>query len=341
MTSSSSITFSLSTPLAPGAIAIFDVFGDDVHPLLGALTGSNTWVPDHLYVRDIAGVDRGVVVLMSKGRAQIMPHGGPRVRQRIRDAMLALGARQATETDPRDEYPEASSWIEAAALQTLARATSDEAIDLLLDQPRRWAEVARTPEDTWITQFIDAQRRSDALNRLVRPPAVAVVGPPNAGKSTLTNALMGRSTSVVANRPGTTRDYVGSMLDLAGIVTWWYDTPGIRLTDDDIESEAQDLALGIILKADCVIAVRGPGQSWPSLPGWINLRVRLQSDRPDPDEFETAEAADLEICAVTGSGLAGLTSRIREILVPTAVLHDPGPWLFDLRIDHDRIRGAD
>ncbi|MGV6840321.1 MAG: tRNA uridine-5-carboxymethylaminomethyl(34) synthesis GTPase MnmE [Planktomarina sp.] len=64
---------------------------------------------------------------------------------------------------------------------------------------------------------------------------VAIVGPPNAGKSTLLNALAGSEVAITSGIPGTTRDVVTAKLNIAGIPVEFGDTAGIRQTDDEIE----------------------------------------------------------------------------------------------------------
>ena len=59
--------------------------------------------------------------------------------------------------------------------------------------------------------------RSRRLNRLIEPPLVVVVGAANVGKSTLGNALVGRSMSIATDLPGSTRDYTSGRVELAGV----------------------------------------------------------------------------------------------------------------------------
>ena len=56
---------------------------------------------------------------------------------------------------------------------------------------------------------------------------VAIVGPPNVGKSTLANRLFGQARSITADQPGTTRDWVGGVADIVGLAVTLVDTPGV------------------------------------------------------------------------------------------------------------------
>ena len=78
---------------------------------------------------------------------------------------------------------------------------------------------------------------------------VTVVGYTNAGKSTLSNTLLGRDASIVSPEAGTTRDAVSARIDLAGLVVEWFDLPGVRATHDSIERDAIGLAQGLLRDA--------------------------------------------------------------------------------------------
>ena len=229
----------------PGAIAIIQLVGD-VEQVLGSITSIRGWPIGRARLVRFGEIDEGMAVRMSEDVAQLMPHGGPRVVQRIMSLLLEHGVKPASadEIDPMDLYPEAEDHFEALAMATLARAASPLAIDLLLDQPRRWRENGNRGV------FQEDIERSRRLNRLIEPPVVVVAGPANVGKSTLSNALLGRSMSITLDWPGTTRDYTSARIDLAGVVVDWHDTPGLRETDDAIERKAIELSRRLIQRAD-------------------------------------------------------------------------------------------
>src|SRR5690606_37975884 len=102
------------------------------------------------------------------------------------------------------------STIEADMLATITAASSPAAVDRLLDQPQRWRE-ALAQNDLDLPHILNLTAR---LDRLIHPATVVLVGKPNVGKSTLTNHMLGRSVSLVADLPGTTRDWVAGLAEL-------------------------------------------------------------------------------------------------------------------------------
>lgn len=87
---------------------------------------------------------------------------------------------------------------------------------------------------------------------------VAIVGAPNAGKSSLLNALAEREAAIVTDVPGTTRDVISVTLDLAGIPIVLSDTAGIRETKDAVEAIGVSRARAAMSEADLVLALEDP-----------------------------------------------------------------------------------
>jgi len=117
---------------------------------MNELTSVTDWPVGRMRLVNFAGIDDGLAVRLTATITQLMPHGGPRVVQRLTARLIELGVQLARDSDidPRELYPEAHDALEALMLQTLARAQSPQAINLLLDQPRRWDRWRETTRST-------------------------------------------------------------------------------------------------------------------------------------------------------------------------------------------------
>jgi tRNA modification GTPase len=122
-----------------------------------------------------------------------------------------------------------------------------------------WPAVARMQ---WLLE------RSATLRRMLQPARVGIIGAPNAGKSTLANALLGRPLSIAGATPGTTRDWVdalcvftaktpagGDSAENVLVPVVLVDTAGVRVTADPIEAESIARTHAQAAAADVVIAV--------------------------------------------------------------------------------------
>ena len=298
-----------------GAIAIIQIEGDGVDDALRQLGLGDVGV-GRVLLRDLLGVDRGVVMRPSESCVQLMAHGGKAVVDAIVAKLIAGGICEAPsacdESALSAMYPEAGSLLEARMLAALARAHSPRAIDLLLDQPARWQRSGARSDPV-----LDAMR-----NRLIDPPLVAAMGPANIGKSTLLNALAGRTVAVVSDEPGTTRDHVGVMLDLDGLTVRYVDTPGVRDGGGESERMARELARRVVDEADLVLAC-GDGGARPLETHGDSLVVALRCDLGGAG-FES----DARVSALAGEGLDELAEVVRRRLVSDRAIEDVSPWKF-------------
>ena len=321
-----------ATPHGAGAVAMIEIVGD-VSSCLTALCGRDVEVGG-LRLRKFESIDEGLVARLAPERAQLMPHGGTRIVERLAEWLSAHGANwidnplaARAELDPMEIFHEAEDRVEALALATMARAASPLAVQLLLAQRERWAAHGSAPLTA------DDHARSARLMRLVDPARVAIVGLPNSGKSTLSNALLGREASIVSPEAGTTRDAVSARIDLAGLVVEWFDLPGMRATGDEVEASAIELARGLVADADFVVALAAPGIPWSDIGRAPDLRVLAQIDRvPAGSRAAACAGADLAVSAVTGEGIAELRTAIRDRLVPKDDRTSQRPWVFDPRL---------
>lgn len=310
--SDTSVSWSIVTPPgAAGAIAIIELRSPEAGALEIALheLGLAPLPVGTVKLRPLLGIDTGLVARWTQHVCHLMPHGGLGVLRTLSQALVDRGIPLADAA----EFPEASSPMEARMLRALARAASPLAIDLLLDQPRRWATGAG--DDPGLNRI---------LSRLMDPPLIVALGPPNIGKSTLINTLSGRIVSIVADEPGTTRDHIGVWLNLGGLVVRYLDTPGLREASDPIERRARDIALTAARRADLLLLMGDAGSPPPDpIPGCPVLRLALRSDLGTP-----SWSHDLAVSAARGHNMAGLADLIRETLVPAGAIADPRPWRF-------------
>lgn len=170
---------------------------------------------------------------------------------------------------------------------------------------------------------------SFALGNAIRTGVpVAIVGPPNAGKSTLLNRLVGEDRAIVSDQPGTTRDTIEEPLSLDGIGFRIIDTAGLRHSDNEIEQVGIERSYRAASRATVVVYVvdRSDSTSLPQQLAALAQSVALadkqlivvcnKSDRyndlplPIAEEMPTAVDAILPISAQTGDGIDALQQRL-------------------------------
>jgi len=147
---------------------------------------------------------------------------------------------------------------------------------------------------------------------------VAIVGAPNAGKSSLLNALVGRERAIVSPIPGTTRDVIEATIDLGGVPVRLLDTAGLDAPRDDVEAEGIRRSRGAIQQSDLLLVVVDGGHPLPhdvlgETACHPRILVRSKSDLPrDPSADGLSGAVD--VSTVTGAGLDRLLQRLgREV----------------------------
>ncbi len=147
---------------------------------------------------------------------------------------------------------------------------------------------------------------------------VVIAGPPNAGKSTLFNALLGRSAALVSPIAGTTRDYLTAEVDWHGVALELVDTAGLEETHDAILQVALQLRAGQIQQADLVLHCTAADDARDGHP-------IAHSDSPQAlhvitkaDLFPISDLAESSSCiwisAVTGQGIESLKSQVAKLL---------------------------
>lgn len=170
-------------------------------------------------------------------------------------------------------------------------------------------------------QHLDDSHRGERIRDGYR---IAIIGPPNAGKSSLLNALARRDAAIVSEIPGTTRDVVEVRLVLAGYPVWIADTAGLREAADAIEAEGVRRALERAQEADLRLAVVEPGGQTSGMTGALRAgdvtvlsKADLGAGRPGMTTGTTA-GHTIAVSSLTGAGLpeleALLVARVSDAL---------------------------
>jgi len=135
---------------------------------------------------------------------------------------------------------------------------------------------------------------------------VALVGAPNAGKSTLLNRLAGREAAITSEVAGTTRDVIEVRMDLKGLPVTFLDTAGLRTTDDAIETIGIERAIARAREADLRIFLEEDGA--PLLLDPLEDDIRVQS------KADLRRSPKGGISGKTGEGVSELISQIADML---------------------------
>ena len=165
------------------------------------------------------------------------------------------------------------------------------------------------PEVRALLDQVQTQLRAEAsgvkISERIRDGfEVAIVGPPNAGKSTLLNALAGRDAAITSSVAGTTRDVIEVRMELKGLPVTLLDTAGLREAGDEIEAQGIERA-----------RQRAAGADFSAI-----LRDGVSDDlvmAPRDDDIVVIPKSDLgegDFSAKTGDGLDELISKIAERL---------------------------
>lgn len=223
--------------------------------------------------------------------AEIQCHGSPAVLRAALDAVFALGARQALPGEftkraflnGRMDLTSAEAVADIIDAETAEAAKNaagqlggaigrriDKIYDFLTDLSSHYHAVLDYPDEdiedfTLVAYKAELHAAIAELKRLADSysggkllhggiPA-AIIGRPNAGKSSLLNAVLGYDRAIVTNIPGTTRDTIKEKLRLGGVLLRLTDTAGLRETDDEIERLGVMRSHEAMENAELVIAV--------------------------------------------------------------------------------------
>ena len=166
--------------------------------------------------------------------------------------------------------------------------------------------------------------QSGARGQLLREGArVVIAGTPNAGKSSLFNALVGADRAIVSAAPGTTRDLITARLVLGDFVAELVDTAGLRDGEDDVEQEGVRRADQALQCADVVIVAADRSRPLSSGDRMVVERARdrravmvaTKSDLPSAWALDQMSPNALAVSSRTGEGVAALVARLEGMVV--------------------------
>lgn len=334
--------------------------------------------------------------------AEFHCHGSPVVLREVLAALFAAGARQAGPGEftkraflnGRLDLTQAEAVIDLIDAETAAAARNAAAQldgglrralepiqEALLDITSRFYAVVDYPDEDIqdagpeeiaaalrqageaLTALLSTCKRGKVLKRGVR---TAIVGLPNAGKSSLLNALAGYERAIVTDIPGTTRDTVEESVLCGGVLLRLIDTAGLRETEDQVEKLGVERSRRAMEEAELILLVRdGAAEDCPenrahweaealllnqvARTGKPWLCIESKSDLTGPRAFSVGliqkdannPAACLCVSSVTGYGLDKLENAVAA-LFPAGDPGEAGSLLTDRRQEEaaDRARAA-
>ena len=173
---------------------------------------------------------------------------------------------------------------------------------------------------TFMDTLLRTANEGQILRRGVR---TAIIGRPNAGKSSLLNQLLGHDRAIVSAMPGTTRDTIEETANIRGLPVVFIDTAGLREAGDELEAEGIRRSRELLAKAELILHVLDGMEPFTAVDesllhefeGKKRILVRNKSDQLSRLELpEPFRATTVDVSCATGAGLEPLKYAIKECL---------------------------
>ncbi|RJP35116.1 MAG: GTP-binding protein [Phycisphaerales bacterium] len=270
-------------------------------------------------------------------------HGGVRVVERLIEMLGDLGFRFCADV-PDLWSAAAATPVERAITAALGRARTERSVRFLAaqrsrlpDRVREALTLLRDDPSSGRAALEALIAHAESARRLVDGARVVLAGPPNAGKSTLFNRLVGRGAAIACHLAGTTRDWVRADVEIDGFPVTLYDTAGVYEEAEGLDRAAIAAGLSQLNSADLVIAVFDGGagdvfpqaqpllRHLPDVPLVACLNKSDQWDRPPPPRIGDLPA--VSVSARTGDGLSALVAAVMGRLLDRGFRPDE-PCLF-------------
>jgi tRNA modification GTPase len=273
-----------------GAIATIQVFGDSAEAALRKVFRRKDNKPFEVVAgRILLGsiVDNGEIVdevtIGCEGPCTfaIHCHGNPLIVERI----MELLRRQGVQAVPPEQllarvfaYAKDLDSISIEAKLALATVKTIEGARIIANQVkaglsgkiRQWRDcLDSTPLKEIVAQAGDILNRSEPARLIISGCTIALVGPPNTGKSTLLNTLAGREKALVSDIRGTTRDWVSAEIRIPPLAATIIDTAGLDSAIPafpGVDQAAQQKSMEVVARADLVLLVLDLSQPIEQLP---------------------------------------------------------------------------
>ena len=196
--------------------------------------------------------------------------------------------------------------VEQWQQQLLALSARAEAAIDYADEDEVGVDPAIAHDAAILASYLSAWLARPRIEPLKDGVRIVVAGPPNAGKSSLINAIAGQERAIVTDVPGTTRDHIEVPLSLNGIPILLTDTAGLRDTDEVVERIGVQRARSLVEGADVLLWLGEPDDA-PDHPRLIRVHSRadLPKRRATPD-------GSLRVSSVTGEGVKRLLEHSGE-----------------------------